>query len=149
MELLTGGTPCCITATLLDGMVLARSGFHHSTNYRSAMIFGSFQEVIAPGHRRAALRVFMEHIAPGRWDELRPASEGEMQATSILAMEIEEASVKVRQGPPGDKASDLDWEVWGGELPIRQVVGPLVADQNVPADMETPDYSAAWNGRWK
>lgn len=146
---LEGGANCCITATLVDGMVLGRSAFNHSTNYRSAMVFGTMKKVSDPAEKTEVLRLFMEHIAPGRSEVARAPSHSELMATSVLSIDIEDATVKMRQGPPKTKECDRDREMWAGELVMRQVVGPMVADDLVPAGMEAPDYSAAWGSRWE
>ncbi|WP_281648434.1 pyridoxamine 5'-phosphate oxidase family protein [Parendozoicomonas sp. Alg238-R29] len=149
MEYLINGAPCCVTATLIDGMVLGRSAFNHSTNYRSAMVFGSMKLVDDPAEKEEVLRLFVEHIAPGRAEQARPPSVGELKATAVLSIEIEEASVKVRKGPPNTKECDRNRDVWAGEMVMRQVVGPMVADELVPEGMVVPDYSAAWGERWE
>lgn len=146
VKALCGGQHCSVTATLLDGMVLAKSAFHHSSNYRSAMILGSFYVIDDPAEVDHALKVFMEHIAPGRWDEVREPNAKELAATTILAIDIEEASVKVRTGGPNEDPEDLDREVWSGELQMRQKVGVMVPDEH--SAMATPNYTAAWGDRW-
>lgn len=147
IKALTQGAPCCITGTLLDGMVLAKSAFHHSSNYRSAMVFGHCQLVDDPAELEAALAQFMENIAPGRWAEVRPPSAKEMAATTVLAIAIEEASVKVRTGGPNDDADDLALPVWSGVMQLQQLVTAMT-----PADgpqAAAPDYQAAWQQRWQ
>ncbi len=148
IKALTGEQNCCVTATLVDGMVLAKSAFHHSTNYRSAMVFGTFRKVTDPAEINESLQLFMEHIAPGRWNEVRAPSENELNATTILSIELDEASVKVRTGGPNEDDEDVDLPVWSGELLMRQVVGEMIPDKYSPEDIKTPDYSGAWGERW-
>ncbi|KEQ17588.1 pyridoxamine 5'-phosphate oxidase family protein [Endozoicomonas numazuensis] len=144
IKALTEGAQSCVTATLIDGMVLSKSAFHHSTNYRSAVVFGPFRAVEDPAEINESLQLFLEGIAPGRWQEVRPPSEKELKATSILAIKLEEASVKVRTGPANEDPEDLDLPVWTGQLQLKQVITGMVADDNTSADIDTPDYSQAW-----
>jgi hypothetical protein len=118
----------CVTVTHLDGILLARSTFHHSMNYRSAMIYGRPRFVTDPEEKLSGLRVLVEHLAPGRWDVARRPNRKELAATTLLALPLEEASVKTRQGPPGDEEEDYALDVWAGELPVRQVAGDPVPD---------------------
>jgi uncharacterized protein len=122
------GVPACVTATLLDGLVLARSAFHHSMNYRSVVVLGRAREVTDPAERGQALRAIVEHVAPGRWEECRPPSPKELAGTLVLRLPVEEASAKVRTGPPVDDEEDYALPFWAGELPLRLVPGPPVAD---------------------
>ncbi|PKK15132.1 MULTISPECIES: pyridoxamine 5'-phosphate oxidase family protein [Thermomonospora] len=122
------GREVCVTVTHLDGIVLARSIFHHSVNYRSAMIYGTPRPVTDPGERLAGLRAICEHLAPGRWDIVRRPSRKELAATAVLALSLEEASVKVRQGPPRDEEADYALDVWAGVLPVHQVFGEPIPD---------------------
>ncbi len=117
---LAAGIPACLTVTLLDGLVLARSVFNHSANYRSAVLLGTFRRLDDPGERLAAFNAFTEKLIPGRWDEVREPSRLELKATTILAMEIGEASMKARSGPPGkDDAKDAEVvDAWAGVLPL-------------------------------
>lgn len=144
IKALTQGAHSCVTATIVDGMVLSKSAFHHSTNYRSAVVFGQFREVSDPAEINESLHLFLEGITPGRWSEVRPPSENELRATTILAIDIEEASVKVRTGPANEDKDDLDIPVWTGELRLKQQVVEMVADSNTPEESITPDYSSAW-----
>jgi nitroimidazol reductase NimA-like FMN-containing flavoprotein (pyridoxamine 5'-phosphate oxidase superfamily) len=135
------GIPVCLTVSLLDGFVMARSGFHHSANYRSAMLYGTASVVETPEAKDEALRHMMEHMFPGRWETLRPANGQELKATTVLAMEIEQASAKVRTGPPVDDEEDYALPIWAGVIPVRQVWDtpiddPRLADGvSVPADL--------------
>ena len=135
---LTGGIPACLTVTLIDGLVLARSIFHHSLNYRSVVVLGTCRPVEGAAEREAALRAFTEQLAPGRWDEVRPPSAKELKATRVLAMDLDECSAKVRTGPPGDDEQDYALPVWAGVIPLRTtadlpVPDPRLAEGIVPS----------------
>ena len=137
---LGAGADVCVTVTLLDGLVLARSAFHHSMNYRSVMIFGRATVVDDPAMKLEALRWLTEHIAPGRWEEIRKPSEQEMRATSVLALPLEEVSAKVRVGPPLDDEDDYSMPVWAGVLPLNLTLGRPLADDRLPVGIEAPAY---------
>ena len=124
-------TPVCVTVTHLDALVLTRSAFHHSVNYRSVVIFGQPEEIIEPRDLEAAMRVFMEGLLPGRWDALRPVKRKELKATRLLRLPIDEVSAKVRSGPPADDKADVAWPVWGGLIPIETSVGTPQPDEHV------------------
>ena len=129
LRLLRAGAPAALTVTLIDGLVLARSAFEHSINYRSVMILGSMREVDDPDDKLAALKAFTEKVVPGRWAEARQPTAQELAATSILAMPITEASAKIRSGPPADADSpDGELTVWAGVLPILTSWGSPIAD---------------------
>ncbi|MFC0038775.1 pyridoxamine 5'-phosphate oxidase family protein [Actinomadura rayongensis] len=113
----------CVTVTLLDGLVLARSLMHHSMNYRSALIFGTPRTVTDRAEKLAGLRAIVENLVPGRWDEAREPSAKELAATAVLALSLAEASVKTRQGPPNDDEADLALDAWAGVVPVRTVLG--------------------------
>jgi len=125
------GEAVCLTATLLDGFVFARSAFHHSANYRSAMVFGIPRKVTDEAEKLASLRGFTERLSPGRWDGLRPVTAQELKATAVLALTISEASAKTRSGPPGDDAEDVTWPIWGGVLPVHLAAGAPIDDSHV------------------
>jgi uncharacterized protein len=128
MRLLARGEPACVTVTLVQGLVLARSAFEHSANYESVVVFGRFQPIEDADERLAALATFTNKLLPGRWDEVRAPNAKELKGTMILAMAIEQASAKVRRGPPDDDDSeDAALEVWAGELPIVTTFGEPVA----------------------
>jgi hypothetical protein len=130
----------CFSVTLLDGLVLAKSAFHHSANYRSAMIFGRASLVTDESNRVEQLRVLVDSFFPGRWEKLRPVSDAEMIATSILSIRIEEFSVKIRTGGPVDDEGDFEWPVWSGVVPINATVGDLVPfDSNPELVTSKPD----------
>lgn len=137
---LEAGGKTCITITLVDGIVLARSVFHHSINYRSVMIFGQGQPIVGEQAQYQALEVFMERLLPERWADTRVPNEIEMKQTTIVAVEIESASAKIRVGPPKDDEEDLNLPVWAGVLPIRQVYGEPIADPLLREGIEVPDY---------
>jgi nitroimidazol reductase NimA-like FMN-containing flavoprotein (pyridoxamine 5'-phosphate oxidase superfamily) len=134
------GNPICITVTHTDGIVLARSAFNHSINYRSAMIYGSGRLVTDPDEKSQALFRFTEKLLPGRWDDIRPTNAQELKATGVVAVAIDNASAKVRTGMPVDEPEDVDLPYWGGIIPIRQQLGDPIADSHVPADMPAPGY---------
>ena len=134
------GADVCVTVTLIDGLVLARSAFHHSMNYRSVVIFGRASVVDDRAQKMEALRVFTEHVAPGRWNEVRRPSDKELQATIVLALPLEEVSAKVRTGPPLDDEEDYQLPVWAGVLPLSLTTGQPLADARLPAGIEVPQY---------
>ena len=119
LRTLAGGVELCVTVTLVDGLVLARSAFHHSLNYRSVVILGTAVPVTDPAEKLAALERVVEHVVPGRWREVRPPTTQELQATLVLALPIAEASAKIRTGPPLDDEADYALPAWAGEIPLR------------------------------
>jgi uncharacterized protein len=123
MRQLRAGAPVCVEATLLDGLVMARSSFHHSLNYRSAVVLGTARLVRGRAEKLAGLRAIVEHVAPGRWDDARRPSDPELRQTHVAAIAIEEASAKVRTGPPVDDARDLTLPVWAGVIPVETALG--------------------------
>jgi uncharacterized protein len=125
---LADGGEACVTVTHLDGLVLARSAFHHSVNYRSVMIFGRASSIEDPAGKDAALEAFFERIHPGRWAEVRPPSAPELAATLVIRIPIEEVSAKVRTGGPIDDAEDMSWPVWAGVVPTTLVKGEPIRD---------------------
>ncbi|HEY0101142.1 MAG TPA: pyridoxamine 5'-phosphate oxidase family protein [Pyrinomonadaceae bacterium] len=140
LRALKGGLDVCVTVTLVDGMVMARSAFHHSMNYRSVVVFGRAVAVEESAEKLEALRALTEHLAPGRWDEVRQPTEGEMRATLVLALALEEASAKVRVGPPLDDEEDYALPVWAGVVPLRVVAGEPVPDPRLPQGIEPPAH---------
>jgi nitroimidazol reductase NimA-like FMN-containing flavoprotein (pyridoxamine 5'-phosphate oxidase superfamily) len=126
---LAQGIDVCVEVTLLDGLVLARSAFHHSMNYRSVVLYGTARAVVDQAEKLDALRVISDHIIPGRWEHVRGPNENEMRATTVLELQITEASAKVRTGPPVDDAEDYALPVWAGVIPIRVQAGEPVADE--------------------
>jgi len=134
------GADVCITVTLVDGLVLARSAFHHSMNYRSVVIFGKATVLEDPAAKREALHVFTEHFARGRWQEIRQPSEKELQATTVLALPLEEVSAKVRTGPPIDDEEDYALPVWAGVLPLEHTPNLPIPDDRLPKEIAVPEY---------
>jgi nitroimidazol reductase NimA-like FMN-containing flavoprotein (pyridoxamine 5'-phosphate oxidase superfamily) len=132
--------PVCVTVTLLDGLVLARSVFNHSMNYRSVVILGKATLVDDAEEKMAALRVLSEHILPGRWDDTRQPNERELKATSVLRVPIEEYSAKVRTGPPIDDPEDYSFPTWAGVLPLKIIASAPVKDPQLEAEREIPEY---------
>lgn len=128
----------CITVTLLDGIVVARSPFHSSMNYRSAVLFGRGRVIDDTATKLHALEVLTEHILPGRWAEARPTTEKEMNATSVVAIDIESASAKTRSGPPSDDEEDYALPIWAGVLPMRHEFLAAVADPKLAEDVMLP-----------
>lgn len=125
---LGAGAPACLTVTLLDGIVFARSAFHHSINYRSVVVLGEARPIADETQRAAALELFTERLAPGRWSEVRPPSAQELKATRVLAMRLDETSAKARSGPPVDDDEDYALDVWAGMVPLALTAGTPVAD---------------------
>jgi len=136
---LAGGAPACVTVTLLDGLVLARSVYNHSMNYRSAVVVGPALEVTQREEKLAALRALVDHIVPGRWGDARVPSEPELRATKVLGMTLDEASAKVRGGPPSDDAEDMDLAVWAGVVPAAIAYGAPETAPEMPG-RAVPDY---------
>ena len=135
------GVPVCITVTLLEGLVLARSIFNHSMNYRSVVILGKATLVDDPQEKLAALRILSEHILPGRWNDSRQPNERELKATSVLRVPIEEFSAKVRQGPPIDDEEDYSFPTWAGVVPLEMVAGAPIADARLLPGTKIPQYA--------
>jgi nitroimidazol reductase NimA-like FMN-containing flavoprotein (pyridoxamine 5'-phosphate oxidase superfamily) len=144
---LAGGIPVCVTVTLIDGLVLARSAFHHSINYRSVVILGVAEPVEDRQEKMAALKAFTEHVIPGRWDEVREPDEQELKGTSVLRLPLVEVSAKIRTGPPKDDEEDYAIPVWAGELPLRIVAGTPVPDPRLAVGIALPDHVARYS-RW-
>jgi uncharacterized protein len=140
MGALRGGAQVCVTVTLLDGLVLARSAFHHSMNYRSVVIFGAASAVEDPSEKTEALRRFTEHVIRGRWAEVRPPSKAELNGTTVLSLPLGEASAKVRTGPPLDDEEDYELPVWAGVLQLRTVAGELLPDPRLQDKIKPPAY---------
>ena len=140
LKTLAGGVDCCVTATLLDGLVLARSAFNHSMNYRSAMVLGRALEVVDEEEKALGFRAIVEHVASGRWEECRWPTPKESRATTILRLPIEEFSAKVRSGPPKDDADDLDAGFWAGVLPLRLVPEAPEPAPDLGPGVQVPAY---------
>jgi len=134
------GVPGCITVTLVDGLVLARSAFHHSMNYRSVIAFGTAHRIDEPAQKTRALRIISEHLIAGRWNDVRKPSENELKATAVLEFAIEEASAKIRTGPPLDDEEDYSLPVWAGILPLSLEAKSPVSDFRLRDGIEVPEY---------
>ncbi|MFQ5764451.1 MAG: pyridoxamine 5'-phosphate oxidase family protein [Rhodospirillales bacterium] len=140
LRALSQGVEACVAATLIDGVVLARSGFHSSVNYRSVLVFGRAEAVPGRAGKEAAMRSFMESLAPGRWDELRPPTKKEIDATTVVMFALDEASAKVREGPPVDDETDYAADVWAGVVPLALVRGEPVPDPRLKPGIAPPAY---------
>jgi nitroimidazol reductase NimA-like FMN-containing flavoprotein (pyridoxamine 5'-phosphate oxidase superfamily) len=150
LDALAGGE-VCLTVSLIDGLVLARSAFHHSVNYRSVVVFGRARTVTAEDEKRAALRAFVERLYPGRWDTVREPTVAELKGTHVLSLPLDEAVAKVRTGGPIDDAEDMTLPVWAGVVPLKMVAGAPSADAQLPPgiafDGSTFPADAAWRPR--
>jgi nitroimidazol reductase NimA-like FMN-containing flavoprotein (pyridoxamine 5'-phosphate oxidase superfamily) len=140
LRALGDGAPICLTVTIVDGVVLARSVFNHSANYRSAVLLGTAVPVNDEAEKVAALAAFTEKLMPGRWDDARQPTRKELKATHVFALPIEEGSAKVRTGPPEDDEEDYALDVWAGVVPLALTASPLVPDPRMPADRPVPSY---------
>lgn len=145
LRTLKSGVDACVTITLVDGLVLARSAFNHSMNYRSVVVFGRATLVEDADEKLAALRAFSEHVIPGRWDDVRLPTDGELKATSVLTLPLEEVSAKVRTGPPLDDETDYELTVWAGVIPLRLVAGDPIPDPRLSPDVELPAYASEYD----
>jgi uncharacterized protein len=143
LRALADGIQVCVTVTLVDGLVLARSAFHHSMNYRSVVVFGIASVVEDAVEKVRALFAFSEHVIHGRWAEVREPTDAELQKTLVLRLPLREASAKVRSGPPVDEETDYNLPVWAGELPLSLVAGEPIADPRLHSGIETPAYIRA------
>lgn len=132
--------PICVTVTILDGLVLARAAYNHSMNYRSVVVFGEAQRIDAADEKLRALHAIVEHACPGRWEDARKPTEGELRATLVLRLPIARASAKIRTGPPIDFDFDLSSGIWAGVVPIRSVRGTPIPDPALPGDIAVPTY---------
>jgi nitroimidazol reductase NimA-like FMN-containing flavoprotein (pyridoxamine 5'-phosphate oxidase superfamily) len=141
---LAGGVDVCVTATLLDGLVLARSVYNHSLNYRSAVVLGRARTIEDRNEKLAALAAIVEHIVPGRSEDARPPNEKELAGTAVLALPVTEASAKLRAGPPKDFDADLDLPIWAGVIPLGLVPGESETEERVPAGVAVPSYAVSY-----
>lgn len=140
LDHIEAGKPVAIAVTIVDALVCARTAFNHSMNYRSAVIFGTGRVLEEPTEKLEALRCLTERVIPGRWEHVRAPTEKEMKATSIVAIEIEQASAKLRQGPPGDDGEELEFPVWAGVLPLPVIPQAAETDPKQTAAYPVPDY---------
>ena len=138
LRTLREGIDVCVTVTLIDGLVLARSAFHHSMNYRSVVVFGRARVVEDEDEKMEVLRVFTDHIMRHRWEETREPNQNELRATLVLALPLEEASAKIRTGPPIDDEEDYALPVWAGVLPLHLTTGETIPDPRLNSDIELP-----------
>lgn len=134
------GREVCVAVSILDGLVLARSAFAHSANYRSAIVYGRFRPLTDDGEKTQALYALIEKLVPGRTAEVRPINAKELAVTSVMALSLAEASVKMRDAPPGDPDEDCALPVWAGVIPVRQTLGAPVADPRLDPTLPLPDY---------
>jgi nitroimidazol reductase NimA-like FMN-containing flavoprotein (pyridoxamine 5'-phosphate oxidase superfamily) len=144
VTMLGAGLPACLTVTLIDGLVLARSAFHHSMNYRSVVVLGTARFVEGPEERAAALEAFTEKLLPGRWDEVRPPTRQELKGTRVLALGLDEASAKVRSGGPVDDAEDYASDAWAGVVPLRLTPGAIEPDERLREGIPPSPSVAGW-----
>lgn len=145
LRALSGGVPVCVTVTLTDGIVLARTAFNHSFNYRSVVVLGEATPVTDPDEKLHRLARLTDRLVPGRWDHVRAPTRQELKATSLLRMPIDEASAKVRSGPPGDEGEDLEHDTWAGVIPLAMAILPPVPDPRLPPDYPLPEYVATYS----
>lgn len=132
--------PICVTVTIIDGLVLARSAYNHSMNYRSVVIFGKAQRVDDSAEKLRAMQAVVEHVCQGRWDDARHPTEGELRTTLVLRVPIAQASAKIRTGPPIDFDFDLSSRIWAGVIPIQAARGVPIPDPDLPPDIAVPAY---------
>ena len=145
LRTLSSGIDVCVAVTLVDGLVLARSAFHHSINYRSVVMFGRARIVDEREAKLAALFAFSEQVIPGRWNDVREPTETELKATTVLALPLVEVSAKVRTGPPIDDEEDYALNVWAGVLPLRIAAGAPISDPRLPETIQPPSYTLKYS----
>jgi nitroimidazol reductase NimA-like FMN-containing flavoprotein (pyridoxamine 5'-phosphate oxidase superfamily) len=141
LRTLSSGIDVCVAVTLIDGLVLARSAFHHSINYRSVVMFGAASMIEDREAKLAALFAFSEHVVPGRWEDVRKPTEPELKATTVLSLPLLEVSAKVRSGPPIDDEEDYALNVWAGVLPLKLAAGEPISDPRLPESIQPPSYA--------
>jgi nitroimidazol reductase NimA-like FMN-containing flavoprotein (pyridoxamine 5'-phosphate oxidase superfamily) len=146
---LKAGADVCVAVTHLDALVMARSAFHHSMNYRSAVVFGMARLIEGDDAKLAALREFFEHIAPGRWDDVRKPNHKELAQTAMIEIPLDEASAKLRTGPPVDEEEDYELGVWAGLIPFASEPKPPVDDPKLGYEIELPDYLTSYSRKPK
>lgn len=140
MRNLSDGIDVCVTVTLIDGLVLARSAFHHSVNYRSVVVFGKAKIIEDESEKYEALKAFTEHIVPDRWAEIRPPTKNELKGTTVLSLPLTEASAKIRTGNPVDDEEDYALDVWAGVLPLSLTTAEPIADERLKSGIKAPSY---------
>src|SRR5215475_3643381 len=145
LRTLSEGVPVCVTVTLADGLVLARSAFHHSVNYRSVVMLGTARLVDDPKDKMEALRLFTEHVMKGRWDDIRWPTEQELKGTTVLSVALEEVSAKVRVGGPVDDEEDYAMPVWAGVLPLHTTTSAPIPDTRLKEGTPVPQYIAKYS----
>ena len=141
LRTLANGVDACVTITLIDGLVLARSAFHHSVNYRSVVVFGRARLVDDPEEKNNALFAFSEQVVPGRWDDVRLPTDSELKQTTVLCLPLSEASAKVRTGPPVDDEEDYALPMWAGVVPLKLVAEAPIGDPRLPEGVAVPEYA--------
>jgi nitroimidazol reductase NimA-like FMN-containing flavoprotein (pyridoxamine 5'-phosphate oxidase superfamily) len=146
LRALAQGTEVCLTVTLIDGLVLARSAMHHSMNYRSVVLFGRASLVEDPAEKRAVLKALTEHLVPGRWADVRGPNDRELQRTQVVSVPIQKASAKIRTGPPVDDDVDYALPVWAGVIPLGLAAGSPIGDARLEPGVEPPGYVAHYQG---
>jgi nitroimidazol reductase NimA-like FMN-containing flavoprotein (pyridoxamine 5'-phosphate oxidase superfamily) len=139
-KLFEHGKDICISVSLIDGIVLARSAFHHSVNYRSVVIFANPVKIVNENEKSKALKAIFDHIMPGRWEDVRKPNKKELEATSVFSFKIDEASAKIRNGPVADEKEDLDLNIWAGILPLKTVSAEPVKDVDLDDSILIPEY---------
>jgi nitroimidazol reductase NimA-like FMN-containing flavoprotein (pyridoxamine 5'-phosphate oxidase superfamily) len=149
MRELSAGVPACVTVAPVDGIVLARSAFHHSMNYRSVAAFGTAKMIEGVDDKRAALKVISDHLIAGRWEDVRLPTLQELKATTVLEFVLEEASAKVRSGPPGDDDADYALPVWAGVLPLALQSHAAEADERLQPGVTEPTYLTDYDRRFR
>jgi uncharacterized protein len=144
LKALAAGAPACLTVSLIDGLVLARSAMHHSANYRSVVLMGNARLVEDPAERLRGFEAIVERLVPERWGEVRQPTEKELKATALLAFPIEEASAKIRTGPPEDDEEDYALDVWAGVIPLSLSAGVPIADERIAAGTPVPSHVSGY-----
>jgi nitroimidazol reductase NimA-like FMN-containing flavoprotein (pyridoxamine 5'-phosphate oxidase superfamily) len=141
---LAAGAQMCLTVTLLDGLVLARSAVHHSVNYRSVVVLGQATPIVESSEKMATIEAFTERLIPGRWDEVRPPTAKELKAIQVLSLPLTEASAKLRTGPPNDDEEDYALDTWAGTIPLGVVAGAPIPDARLTEGIRLSPAAAAW-----
>lgn len=144
MRALAAGAPVCLTVTLLDGLVLARSAVHHSVNYRSVVVLGQATAIETPSEKMAAIEAFTERLIPGRWEEVRPPTAKELKAIQVFALPLNEASAKVRSGPPVDDEEDYALDTWAGVIPLATTAGEPAPDRRLAENSSPSPAAREW-----